>query len=856
MIPVRLQISGFLSYRDPVEIDFDSFNLACISGQNGAGKSSILDGITWALFGKARGKTDDDLINSHCDAAEVILDFSYEDNLYRVQRRKPRGKTCLLDFMVQDSANRWRTLSEAKLSDTEKRIVNTLHLDHETFINASFFQQGKADQFTQQSAGKRKQILSTILGLEIWESYRQQTAKTIRSQELEQTSLAGQMEGNEKELAREPEYLQDLKRLETEVDHLTELQKSKTAAVDAAKSQEAALTALQKILNEKISRLRIEQSNVDKLQQQFNDRSQERASFQKILAEAPQIEAKYQKWQADRKELEHWNSLAEKLREVNDKRIVQQAVIERQRTALTTQRDALRLRQGENLARERDLPAVEANLVRLKAEAEDLERQKQRKAELDEKVGNLRLSNQEVEIRGQALVRERDSLAERIARLGEAEEERCPVCKKPLSLHEREVMVVELQETQAAQNLQLRENAAQRHTGSVQMKSLVDQLNLLTSLDKQIQQNHQQTSSEETRRKNILESMQLFEANFAPDLKRVDAALEKEDFASEAREKIRQLDLEADQIGYDPTAHASVRQSELRGRDSEKRKSALDKASAALQPLEREISNLAAMIAAGSQALDELSAEKIDSEAEVTSLRAQLPDRAALEREALSLREQLNRKVGEAGGVRSSLKNLDNIRERQKNLSAQRAEISRQIALLKKLEHAFSKDGVPALLIEQALPEIETQANDLLERLSNGAMSLRFETQAEYKDTKRTEKKETLDIKISDSTGAYREYEMYSGGEAFRVNFAIRLALSRVLAHRAGARLQTLVIDEGFGSQDADGRQRLIEAINHVRPDFQKILVITHLDELKDAFPARVEVEKGDGGSTVRVQVL
>jgi exonuclease SbcC len=48
-----------------------------------------------------------------------------------------------------------------------------------------------------------------------------------------------------------------------------------------------------------------------------------------------------------------------------------------------------------------------------------------------------------------------------------------------------------------------------------------------------------------------------------------------------------------------------------------------------------------------------------------------------------------------------------------------------------------------------------------------------------------------------------------------------------VLAQRAGARLQTLVIDEGFGSQDAEGRQRLIEAINLVSRDFAKILVIT-----------------------------
>jgi exonuclease SbcC len=173
---------------------------------------------------------------------------------------------------------------------------------------------------------------------------------------------------------------------------------------------------------------------------------------------------------------------------------------------------------------------------------------------------------------------------------------------------------------------------------------------------------------------------------------------------------------------------------------------------------------------------------------------------------------------------------------------------------LKSLEQAFGKDGVPALLIEQALPEIEAQANEILDRLTAGNMSVRFATQKDYKDKNRDDKKETLDILISDSVGM-REYELFSGGEAFRVNFAIRLALSRVLAQRAGARLQTLVIDEGFGSQDGEGRQRLVEAINKVRVDFAKVLVITHLEELKEAFPARIEVEKTLDGSQVKVMV-
>ncbi|MDQ7034610.1 MAG: SbcC/MukB-like Walker B domain-containing protein [Anaerolineae bacterium] len=112
---------------------------------------------------------------------------------------------------------------------------------------------------------------------------------------------------------------------------------------------------------------------------------------------------------------------------------------------------------------------------------------------------------------------------------------------------------------------------------------------------------------------------------------------------------------------------------------------------------------------------------------------------------------------------------------------------------------------------------------------------------------------ETLDIDIADELGT-RPYEMYSGGEAFRINFAIRVALSKMLARRAGAHLRTLFIDEGFGTQDDDGRNKLVEAITAVQSDFDLILVITHIAELQDAFPVHVVVEKTANGSMVMVR--
>ena len=80
--------------------------------------------------------------------------------------------------------------------------------------------------------------------------------------------------------------------------------------------------------------------------------------------------------------------------------------------------------------------------------------------------------------------------------------------------------------------------------------------------------------------------------------------------------------------------------------------------------------------------------------------------------------------------------------------------------------------------------------------------------------------------------------------EAFRINFALRIALSQILAERSGVRIRTLGIDEGFGTQDEEGVQYLIEAIQEVQDDFEKIIVITHLERLKEAFPVRIEVVK------------
>jgi exonuclease SbcC len=154
------------------------------------------------------------------------------------------------------------------------------------------------------------------------------------------------------------------------------------------------------------------------------------------------------------------------------------------------------------------------------------------------------------------------------------------------------------------------------------------------------------------------------------------------------------------------------------------------------------------------------------------------------------------------------------------------------------------------MLIETAIPEIETDANDLLRRMTGGRMTVRINTQREKVAGGAIE---TLEFLVADELGE-RAYETFSGGEAFRVNFALRVSMSQLLARRAGAQLSALFLDEGFGTQDEEGRARLVEAINVVQDRFSLILVITHIEELRDSFPVHLQVSKTDEGSRVIIR--
>src|SRR6266508_2107826 len=852
MIPIHLRISGFLSYHDSVELDFAKIDLACISGHNGAGKSSLLDAITWSLFGEARGKSSD-VINIRQDvkAAEVALTFQHEDNTYRVQRTLPRNKNTLLEFQVRTQTG-WKPLTEKTTRETQARIEQTLHLDFETFVNASFFLQGRADQFTQQNATRRKEVLSNILGLEMWEEYKNRTAEKRKSLEREVDEIEGRIREIDDELAEEDLRKARLAELESSLTQLTAARTAHESILENIKRNAALIDEQRKMtamLSESLDRARAAHAG---LEDRLADKQADHDSYADLVKRAKEIESAYKAWQKSRKEVEEWDSVASQFREYEKDRapLLEQIAVEKAK--LEEEQRSLSLEEETVYAQQSVIAELQSDIEKSENLLKDAEAKIAKRLELEGERNSARERQAELKAENEALKADMNELKERIDSLKAAEGVTCPLCGQELSAEHRENTLLQLESEGKQKGDRFRANQAESAELAKQIMDYESQIARLTSAENERVRYVSEISQRTERLQNLQTSAKEWQSSGKKRLKEVEKLLETGKYAMDEQKQLTKLDKELEKLGYDVSAHDNAREREIELRAVEEEHVNLKSAKEVSKQIESEITNLKSEIKKRESEIQALEADYKTARSNLEAAQAGAPDLDQAERELFRLREAENKTRSELGGAQQRVEVLDTQRTRKAAFEKECDEVQKQIGRYRTLERAFGKDGVPALLIEQALPQIEDKANELLERLSDGQMSIRFATQTEYKDKKRDDLRETLEIQISDAAGI-RNYEMYSGGEAFRVNFAIRLALSKILAQRKGARLQTLVIDEGFGSQDTQGRQRLIEAINLVKNDFAKILVITHLDELKDAFPTRMEVEKTDRGSTLHV---
>ena len=311
-------------------------------------------------------------------------------------------------------------------------------------------------------------------------------------------------------------------------------------------------------------------------------------------------------------------------------------------------------------------------------------------------------------------------------------------------------------------------------------------------------------------------------------------------FALTEQRELQDISERLERLDYRPEQHNLLRRRLQEQQDVERRYAQLETARQRLTETRATLQGLEDTQTRADSEITALEEERQRIEHDIQSLDAVRADTDTAEGLMRTLREREGETRLALGRSQSQ---YETCLQQEAELQAQQRQRQHAVAerqLYDDLARMFGKNGIQAIMIENAIPELEEEANRILSRVSDNAMHVTLETQ---RDTRAGGVAETLDIKISDDLGT-RNYELFSGGEAFRINFALRIALSRMLARRAGARLRTLVIDEGFGTQDTQGLERLVEVIKAIRDDFAKIIIITHLRELKNAFETHIEVTK------------
>lgn len=992
MIPLRLELTNFLSYRETAVLHCDGLHLACISGLNGAGKSSILDAITWALFGKSRSKSDDDVVNRLAilenATAEVKFTFALEGNQYRIIRRKRLSKGMVLEFQIAAGDDHWKTLSESKLRETQTAVEHLLRMNYDTFTNASFLLQGKADEFTTKTPGRRKEILADLLGVSQWDRYKEAATTRRKEEEGKMQLLDGQLTEIAVELAEEEERKTMLAAAQAELNVISERRALQEQLLQQARQTDTAVKQQRQLLQTMQQNAQRAQRSLTEWQRAAAQRQQERDAYEAILADAATIMADFAAWQQAEAALQSWQTKAESYNQLQQAKRPFELTVTQERSRLEQQQRDLQQREQDaataTIEREttaQALAAVQAQLAQTEASLDDLVQQEQawqaarvewqrldsERQLLAQQVSRLQSEAQRVvalkeeatavthnlhtaqtrltDLTAQLalLTTQRDQysraladrdnlqtdqprlreqmnkLKERIDRLTTETGSDCPLCGQPLSAEHRQTVLADLQVEGMEAGDRFRINKERLAALLQEVADLEKQLKRLPQVERDQQAQQQRLAQAEARLAEMTQAVTAWEAGDAPRLAELAAQLaddtalqaqkqqvvaletavkakprlEKErqaqmqrlaaatarlqeidrlvaawntegvplladvaqtlqtgTYATAAQAELSRLEAQAVAVAYDADAHQAARAARAALAQAPLRHQQWQQAEAAVRPLQDSLAELQQRIAEQEQTVAELLAQQQAATAQLEMLTAHSGNLQAIEDDAYQLREQESVKQRMVGAAQQRLAVLDDLRQRRRVIQGQQAAVSQQIQRLKLLEKACGRDGVQALLIEQALPDIEERANELLERLTGGEMRVSFDTQRQLKSREATV--ETLDIHITDGAGE-RPYENFSGGEQFRVNFAIRLALSQLLAKRAGARLQTLVIDEGFGSQDPQGRQRLVEAINAIQDDFACILIITHIDELRDAFPARIEVTKGITGSTIAV---
>jgi exonuclease SbcC len=852
--PISLRLKGFTSFRDEQEIAFDGLDLFAITGPTGSGKSSILDAMTYALFGtveRVRGQVRQ-LVSQGQPRMSVTLEFAVDRRRYRVTRSTTAGgQTRVLLERLEGGG--WVQAGEGadRVREAEAMIERAIGLDYGAFTRSVLLPQGRFAEFLVGDPKQRRAILTELLGLELFERLARRAGELRRAAEVEVVARARLLEEEyagvtpealaaaEAEVLRAQERERALAEAEQRVravaaawertarerEELSALAEELERSAQAAAAAAEALEALAAASEEAEGRVRERAKAV-----RAGERALERAARARSRAEAA------------------WGRAVElvALRATASRLVEARAQVEAREAELAAARDDLEAAEGTLAEAEALIGPAEAEVAAARGALEEAEGQLEAARHADlvaavragvrvgepcpvcgatieraPKAGRTRSLERAEAGRDRARARLERAEAARVAaaRARDAVAAAAEVARRELARCEREL-------AGATEELGRLEAELATALGAVPedpIALLDERLGRLAELAAAEEGARAELETARTEHRAAEQERDAL-AREAAEARGILGSLPVAPLLERARARVPGVPAPPATLAGGETMAQLVRAA-ARRRDAFARAAELVRAAAAERSRDE-----GAFVREAAAALEGL--VEVDAGVRTIGEVLELAERA---RTAATRRTAEAR--AEAEGLRERLDRLARLAE---ELGEHRARRARFEALTRELR----ADRIIAFLQQEALQVLAAAGSARLSALSSGRYGLVYEEdEFSVVDTWNGEER--------------RSARTLSGGETFLASLALALSLSEQVASLSvteRARLDSLFLDEGFGTLDPDTLEVVVEAVEQLGGDGRLVGVITHVPELAARMPVRLVVEKSPRGSRVRVE--
>ncbi|MDD5289517.1 MAG: SMC family ATPase, partial [Dehalococcoidales bacterium] len=556
-----------MPYRDNVPaLDFTGIHTVSICGDNGNGKSAIIDAMTWALWGKTRAKQDDELIHQGQNDTEVEFEFAIEGQKYRIIRKHSRPKRrgasgqSSVSFQIA-SVNGFRTIDGDTMTQTQQKIIDVLHMDYNTFTNSAYLRQGHADEFTTSSPAKRKQVLANILGLGYYDEYEARAKDLGRQRELVKEQLTIAVTGIDRELEQKPASEAELQNAQAELSRIDDSFKGQEAILKTLRQQKelleskrAQLMQLEKNITERTRTLTQWQEQIQQLRARI-------AEHEGLLAKRTEIEDGYVKFLAVKGLNDTLNKNLALVSKFNQRSHELEMSIERESQTLTKEHALSQSKVGEFERTFLELP-------KLKDELKSTQVQLQNLAAKEEILRNKKESGQEIVAQIRSAEADRIRLEKEIGEIDEKlklllaqpDKAKCPVCQTELGIDGLKHISTHYNTEKQAKADYVKSNISVIAGKKAELKVIeaeVSQAEKILIKEKEQAQNRAGALEREIARAEEAGKRLNEERD---KLKQIEERLARKDFALTQQETLKQLSAELADLDYNPQTHEQARQ--------------------------------------------------------------------------------------------------------------------------------------------------------------------------------------------------------------------------------------------------------------------------------------------------------